>query len=224
MMGAAVPLEVRSPPWEFSTSLRVRWSPNMPVSAPHVQRPARRCFDYPSLRRLQQAIESPPTPRHFPPVPSSDVTARYIALVEQIGDESGKAHGWRRRAAEKLGIGESTLSKILKGTRVVGMDLAERAIERLELNRAYFWTETPASSAAGSPVDPELEALLAKFEGRKADIADIYALAKATAESPSVVQAQKILKTRKPQSEQKIGALFLEASKFISLLETTTKH
>lgn len=152
-----------------------------------------------------------------------DLTSRYIELVEHLGDELGRAHGWRRRVAEQLGINDSTLSKILKGTRVVGMDLAERATERLKLSSDYFWADrqpSPRKERGRVTAEPKeaIQSLIAKFEDRTATVADVYALARAVAEAPSVLQAQEILKSRKPKSEQEIGALFLAASKLINSL------
>jgi transcriptional regulator with XRE-family HTH domain len=153
----------------------------------------------------------------------SDLTSRYVELVGQLGDKTGRAHGWRRRVAEQLGIDESTLSKILKGTRVVGVDLAERAIERLKLSSDYFWVEHKPSQRKAQPGPntvhvKALHGLIEKFDQRTATVADIYALARAVVEAPSVLQAQEILKSRKPKSEQEIGALFLAASKLIESL------
>lgn len=151
---------------------------------------------------------------------SAALTTRYIALIEQLGEKTLHARGWKRRVAEELGINESTLSKILKGTRVVGIDLAERAIERLDLSSDYFWSSTvgPQDDAAQPVNSHELTALLAKFDNRKATVADVYALAQAVAANPAVLHAQKIAKTRKPKSEATIGALFLEASRLIEML------
>jgi hypothetical protein len=156
-------------------------------------------------------------------VPRPDLTARYVELIEELGEQVGRARGWRRRAAEQLGINESTLSKILKGTRLVGMDLAERAIERLKLDSDYFWTDRLAGGRKnrdrlGTDEQDTLKRLIAKFEDRTATVADIYALAHAVAERPSVLQAQDILKIRKPKSEQEIGALFIAASQLIEIV------
>jgi hypothetical protein len=156
-------------------------------------------------------------------VTRADLTSRYVELIEQLGDKTGRAHGWRRRVAEQLGINESTLSKILKGTRVVGMDLAERATERLKLSSNYFWAHRqPGLRKDRGPVKAAhkdaIQGLIAKFEDRTATVADIYALARAVAEAPSVLQAQEILKSRKPKSEQEVGGLFLAASKLIDSL------
>jgi transcriptional regulator with XRE-family HTH domain len=160
---------------------------------------------------------------HAVTVTRADLTSRYVELVEQLGDKAGRAHGWRRRVAEQLGISESTLSKILKGTRVVGMDLAERATQRLKLGSDYFWAERhPEARADQWRAKPgqrhSIQALIAKFDDRTATVADIYALARAVAEEPSVLQAQEILKSRNPKSEQEIGGLFLAASKLIESL------
>lgn len=155
----------------------------------------------------------------------ADLTSRYIQLVEHLGDKAGRAHGWRRRVASQLGINESTLSKILKGTRVVGMELAERATARLHLSSDYFWAEQqPSPRKDREPGKAKqrgsIQGLIAKFDDRTATVADVYALARTVAEAPTVLQAQEILKSRKPKSEQEIGGLFLAASKLIELLKS----
>lgn len=153
-------------------------------------------------------------------MPPNDLTARYVALANQLGEKTSHARGWRRRVAEDLGVDESTLSKILNGSRAVGIDLAERATERLRLPSDYFWTDRdePKSEDRRSSPNKSLEALIRKFDERRADIDDVYALAKHVLEAPSIVQAQKILKKRKPKSEKQIGSLFLEASKLINMV------
>ncbi len=157
-------------------------------------------------------------------MPPANLTARYVALAQKLGAECGHARGWRRRAAERLGISESTLSKILSGTRVVGMDLAERAIERLSLQPGYFWAEEPGSGRQPRPDEIELKVLLDRFNSRTADAADVYCLAHLVAENPAVMQAQKILKIRQPKSEKELGALFLEVSRLIDLLNKKPEH
>jgi hypothetical protein len=77
-----------------------------------------------------------------------------------------------------LGINESTLSKILKGTRVVGMDLAERATERLKLSSDYFWADRqPGPRKDGGRVKAAqkdaIQGLVAKLEDRTATVADV---------------------------------------------------
>jgi hypothetical protein len=154
-------------------------------------------------------------------VSRTDLTARYIQLVEELGREMQHKRGWRRRAAARLGVDEPTLSKITRGERTVGWELAERAVERLELDSSYFSSHGRPVSAksTGSQRDrAAVDALIAKFDTGIATTKDVYALARAVADAPAVVQARAILKTRQPRTEQQVGALFLAASKLIDHL------
>jgi transcriptional regulator with XRE-family HTH domain len=156
---------------------------------------------------------------HYGPVSRTDFTARYIQLVEEIGRQMQHKRGWRGRAAEKLGVDQPTLSKIMRGERTVGWELAERAAERLDLDASYFSSQGggPAKSRGSKRDRAGVDALIAKFDAGIATTKDVYALAKAVAEAPTVVQARAILKTRPPRTEQQVGALFLAASKLIEL-------
>jgi transcriptional regulator with XRE-family HTH domain len=149
----------------------------------------------------------------MPPVPRPDLTARYIKLAKELGEGMGYAHGWRRRVAERLGIDESMLSKILSGNRKVGWRLAERAMEKLALDPTYF---SGPVRKAGKPAPRH--SLVSKFESGTATVADVYALARAVTEAPSVAQAHAILRMRPPKSDQQVGALFGAASKLLDLL------
>lgn len=152
-----------------------------------------------------------------------DLTARYIQLVNQLGDDLGRPRGWRLRVAEKLGVDAPTLSRILRGNRQVGWDLAERAIERLRLQPHYF-TGRAASKGAGvvPSITPsvasdgdKLGELVRRLETGSARQADVYALARAVAESSAVERARRIIKTPAPRTEQDIGALFVAAAHLV---------
>ncbi len=68
---------------------------------------------------------------------------RYAWLVHQLGNELGNVRGWIRRAAERLGVHESYVSKIIRGqVETVGADAIEKAIERLHLRREFFYDAT----------------------------------------------------------------------------------
>ncbi len=161
------------------------------------------------------------------PVSRADFTSRYIQLVEELGRQMQHKRGWRRRAAERLGIDQPTLSKIMRGERTVGWDLAERAAERLDLDPSYFSSLRAAGAGKSSGLQRDraaVDALIAKFDARIASTKDVYALAKAVADAPAVVQARAILKTRQPRTEQQVGALFLAASKLIELLRARSNE
>lgn len=152
----------------------------------------------------------------------TDLTARYIQLVEELAERLGNARGWQGQVAEQLGIDQPTLSKIVRGDRKVGWELAQRAVQRLKLDPGYF--SGAASGRARKPAaqpypSNEIGELTAKIRAGIATTKDVYALARAVVEDPAVAQARSILRAKRPRNEQQIGALFLAASKLIDLLE-----
>lgn len=109
---------------------------------------------------------------------------------DQLGRAMDRPRGWRRRVAEQLGIDETTLSKIVAGKRVVGWELAERAVERLKLPDDYFLprdTEIqvpePARKSHWRRRVPSAT-LIERLEAGTANVKDVFALAKAIAEDP----------------------------------------
>jgi transcriptional regulator with XRE-family HTH domain len=153
-------------------------------------------------------------------------TGKYIKVIEQLAAEMGNAHGWQRRAAERLGISTPHLTRILKGDREVGRMLAERAVERLGLDPAYFSDSRKIqrpSKASPRADRPELEALLRRFDAAAATAEDVFALARAVVEAPAVREAQAILDMRKPRNEKELGALFMAASRLIAALPNARK-
>jgi transcriptional regulator with XRE-family HTH domain len=153
-----------------------------------------------------------------------DPTQRYLELIDQLGRAIDRPRGWRRRVAEQLGIDESTLSKIVAGNRVVGWELAERAVERLKLPGDYFLsrgTEIQLPEPAGKSRQHRRNLstnLIEKLEAGTATVKDVFALAKAVAEDPAVLEARSILASKPPKTQQQIGALFLSASKLVAAL------
>jgi transcriptional regulator with XRE-family HTH domain len=154
-------------------------------------------------------------------------TAKYIELVEHLAAEMGHAHGWQRRAAERLGISTPHLTRILNGEREVGRMLAERAVERLGLNPAYFSASTKNRSFLHGSVHDvraaELERLLSRFDAGVATVDDVFELARAVAEAPAVREARAILRTKKPRTEREIGALFMAASRLVAAVPRAKK-
>lgn len=57
----------------------------------------------------------------------SEFTAKYRKLIDEIGAELGYAHGWKVKAAARLGITPSHLSRVLHGRRGVGVAVLIRA-------------------------------------------------------------------------------------------------
>lgn len=158
------------------------------------------------------------------PVPRPDPTQRYLELIDRLGRDMDRPRGWRRRVADQLGIDESTLSKIIAGKRVVGWELAERAVERLKLPGDYFLPQDAeskrpnSSEASGSHQARAPAKLIERLEAGTATVKDVFALAKAVAEDPAVLEARSILASKPPKTQQQIGALFLSASKLLTAL------
>jgi hypothetical protein len=75
-------------------------------------------------------------------------TARYVKLIEALGHELGHVRGWKKLAADRLGIRGDHLSKILAGEKPVGLELTTRATERLGLPAGY-WSEPFAEAERG---------------------------------------------------------------------------
>lgn len=148
-----------------------------------------------------------------------DLTARYIALVEELGKELHHEHGWRRKVAEQLGVDQPTLSKIVRGDRQVGWELAQRAAERLKLDPGYFAGSRSRARSKKAAPPARIDELGARIRAGIASTKDVYALARVVAADPSVVQARAILKMKQPRTEQQVGALFVAASKLLDLLE-----
>ena len=123
-----------------------------------------------------------------------------------------------RGRALALGLGFSSLAT----PDEVGRMLAERAVERLGLNPAYFSVNTESRSLLHGSVHDvraaELERLLSRFDVGVATIDDVFELAHAVADAPSVREAQAILRLRKPRNEQEVGALFMAASRLVAAL------
>lgn len=69
-------------------------------------------------------------------------TRRYLTLIEQLGDELGRARGWKSAVARKLGVTPQYVNQLLSGKRdSVGHDVIKRAGERLGITPAFFFSE-----------------------------------------------------------------------------------
>lgn len=69
----------------------------------------------------------------------SEVLASRVALlIEQMGEELGSAHGWKKEVASRLGLHPSNISKILAGDRPIGMGTVESIAKRIGLNLRFF--------------------------------------------------------------------------------------
>lgn len=66
---------------------------------------------------------------------------RFLRLVDEMGEELGKRHGWIAEVARRLGIHRSTLLKVLNGERRVTKTHLERAVQSLQLPSSYFQAE-----------------------------------------------------------------------------------
>lgn len=72
---------------------------------------------------------------------------RYALLVSQLAQEEGRPkRGWQTRVAERLGIHRSYVSRITAGdVSVIGSDVVQRAIERLDLDASFFMAPNAGS-------------------------------------------------------------------------------
>ena len=65
---------------------------------------------------------------------------RYALLVDQLGDELGRAYGWQSRVARRLGIDQSTINRLVRRERAtVGSDAIDRAVLRLRIDSRFFY-------------------------------------------------------------------------------------
>lgn len=66
------------------------------------------------------------------------LTRRTQALIDEMAEELGRQHGWKKTVADRLGLHPSTLSKIVTGSRPVTPSGALRIAARLRLDPSYF--------------------------------------------------------------------------------------
>lgn len=80
-------------------------------------------------------------------MPTNDSPSeRYRQLVMWLRDQYRGARGWQAQAARRLNVHPVTLSKFLTGDRsTVGLDIIERAILSLPIDREYFFSPHPSS-------------------------------------------------------------------------------
>ncbi len=167
-----------------------------------------------------------------------DVSARFQELVRWLLDRDGE-YGAKKRVAALLNIHPSDISKILRGDRRVGWDLAMRAATSVGLDPAYFHgTEKPseyigtaaswANAAADarkswrSPPPPYVAESLADlrrsalatgeyFERGSVDLLDVVLLAQRVIASPLYVGARVFLAAYDAQSEAAEKAVALRS-------------
>jgi transcriptional regulator with XRE-family HTH domain len=87
-------------------------------------------------------------------------------LVELLTEEGGvDKHGSKSRAARRLGIDQSYVSKILTGERSAGLESIDAAVTKLRIQRAYFDAPLGATyrSFRGQQQGPALHPALAAF-------------------------------------------------------------
>ncbi len=67
---------------------------------------------------------------------------RYRALVEQLGEEAGHAHGWKTRVAERLGVTPGYISKVLRGNATaVTVGTLDKATASLRISPRFFFEQ-----------------------------------------------------------------------------------
>ncbi len=71
-------------------------------------------------------------------------SARYIALVDELGRELEHRYGWASEVARRLGVHQTMISMLHNRTRVsVGGEAVAKAIEALKLEPGYFYDTRP---------------------------------------------------------------------------------
>lgn len=169
---------------------------------------------------------------------ATTITQRYRELIEHLGRKQKNARGWQARAAEQLGISAQHLSRIHAGKKVVGWDLAQRAIERLSLppdlftrDNAFLWflqrekgEVSQARLGTGGPAREWIQAV----SNYEVSSDEIRALAKKVLELPVFTRAQKIARSRPPRTEEneeqlREQATFLAAALFSTVTEATVE-
>lgn len=76
---------------------------------------------------------------------------RYIDLVSELAEQLKHRRGWKSEVARRLGVHPSFVSRIAEGkVQSIGVDIIERAMERLGLPRSFFFEPdfgSPAEAA-----------------------------------------------------------------------------
>ncbi len=80
-------------------------------------------------------------------VESERAASRYRLLLKELEREYGGKHGWKTRAAERLGTDQAYVSRIWSRERTsVGLDIVERARAAMNLKYEFFHgPKTPSS-------------------------------------------------------------------------------
>lgn len=86
---------------------------------------------------------------------TSLATQRYRELVEDLGSELNFQRGWLSRAADRLGVSKSYISRLRSEPDLeVGMDAIERAVEKLKIDRSFFFSQQDAPPHYADFTDP----------------------------------------------------------------------
>lgn len=74
--------------------------------------------------------------------PQLSPSDRYRNLIHFMGERYRFARGWKAKVAGKLGVHPSYLGRVLSGeVEEVGVEIIERACERLRIKRDFFFAE-----------------------------------------------------------------------------------
>lgn len=66
-------------------------------------------------------------------------TRRFLELIDQLADEVGRTHGWKKQVAERLGVSQSYIPQLTKdASRSVRKESMLRAAKRLGIKVAFF--------------------------------------------------------------------------------------
>ena len=103
-------------------------------------------------------------------VATDRASKRYLALIEQLADESGRAWGWKSKVAKRLGVTQPFVSLVINGDRGVGREAIEKAVESLSVDPSFFFGDKPGHyprfvrRTGASSIRPELAAYRATWE------------------------------------------------------------
>jgi transcriptional regulator with XRE-family HTH domain len=99
---------------------------------------------------------------------------RFRQLVEELGDELGRVHGWKREVARRLEMNPTHLSRVLNNENPpIGRETAMRVAHLLQIDMAYFaaregswrtFSRTSFSRTSGSDAEIHTMSALAALD------------------------------------------------------------
>lgn len=73
---------------------------------------------------------------------------RFLRLIEELGTEEGApGYGWKSRVARRLNLSQGYVNRLISKERVsVGADSIDKVVQRLRIDRKYFYDAREPSS------------------------------------------------------------------------------